>query len=98
MIIATCIWATLTFYSLTGGSEDNAAYGGQVVPGETCAVSNDLSYLRGITITIDGVGDRLVNDKMGQGQSNKIDLAADGNEYAEQNQKVVEVCWDKSKD
>lgn len=93
MIIATCIWATLTFYSLTGGPEDDAAYGGRVVPGETCAVSHDLAYLQGKTISIDGVGDRLVNDKMGQGQNSKIDLASFGNEYAEQNQKEVKVCW-----
>jgi len=93
MIIATCIWATLTFYALTCGSADDAAYGGRVIPGETCAVSHDLSYLHGKIISIDGVGDRLVNDKMGPGQINKIDLASFGNEYAEQNQKEVKVCW-----
>jgi len=93
MMITVCLYVTLTYYHLTGGNQDNAAFGGRVVPGLTCAVSKDLHHLRNKIIDIEGVGPFYVNDKMGPQATSKIDLAAHKREYDPVNLKRVKVCY-----
>lgn len=44
------------------------------VPGYTCAVSRDLKHLLGKKIYIENVGIRVIEDTMGEGKHNSIDI------------------------
>jgi 3D (Asp-Asp-Asp) domain-containing protein len=90
-----CIYVTLTFYTLTGGSQDNAAYGGRVQPGRTVAVSPDLRHLAGQTVWIDGFGERIVNDRTGGRIQSHVDVAVGSKKEARMlGKQRGKMCWE----
>lgn len=69
---------TITAYSTCISETDNTPYKTAImekpIPGYTCAVSRDLSYLLGCKIYIEELGVFKVNDLMNKRFSKRIDL------------------------
>ena len=74
------------------GNGHVGAMGSPVVPGMTCAVSRDLSHLKGRWIHVEGHGVRLVNDVTNKRFKRRVDLAMrsvkDAREHGKQTSKL----------
>lgn len=77
---------TATAYCPLCGSEDgqpqSTARGGVVRPGRTVAVSQDLKYLLGRKVFIEGLGVRVVEDLMHPRYTDRLDLCLPDKEQA----------------
>lgn len=79
---------TLTAYTNakneTNFDNENTAIMETPYPGRSIAVSQDLSYLLGKKVYIEGIGVRIVNDLMNKRYTNSVDVLVPSKSYAKE--------------